>query len=109
MQTLATWPGPGWAQEDLDILDSLVNKINAGVLLFSSPGRRDGRKEGKNDRPTDRRMQFENFRSRKLSAWGMAVISNLVPGSAPGCRSGNAEKLSSTQAESGQAIKSAVA
>ena len=50
MQTLATWPGPGWAQEDLDILDSLVNKINAGVLLFSSPGRRDGRKEGKNER-----------------------------------------------------------
>ena len=32
-----------------------------------------------------------------------------VPGSAPGCRSGNGEKLSSTQAESGQAIKSAVA
>ena len=32
-----------------------------------------------------------------------------VPGSAPGCRSGNGEKLSSTQAESGQVTKSAVA
>ena len=32
-----------------------------------------------------------------------------VPGSAPGCRTGNGEKLSSTQAEPVQAIKSGVA
>ena len=32
-----------------------------------------------------------------------------VPGSAPGCRTGNREKLSSTQAEPVQAIKSGVA
>ena len=32
-----------------------------------------------------------------------------VPGSAPGCRTGNREKLSSTQAEPGLAIKSGVA
>ena len=37
------------------------------------------------------------------------TFSRSLPGSAPGCRSGNGEKLSSTQAESGQAIKSAVA
>ena len=37
------------------------------------------------------------------------VLVSHVPGSAPGCCSGNGEKLSSTQAESGQAIKSAVA
>ena len=32
-----------------------------------------------------------------------------IPGSAPGCRTGNREKLSSTQAEPVQAIKSGVA
>ena len=36
-------------------------------------------------------------------------MGNSVPGSAPGCRAGNGEKLSSTQAEPGQANKSAVA
>ena len=34
---------------------------------------------------------------------------NGLPGSAPGCRTGNGEKLSRTQAEPVQAIKSAVA
>ena len=33
----------------------------------------------------------------------------IIPGSAPGCRTGNREKLSSTQAEPFQAIKSGVA
>ena len=37
------------------------------------------------------------------------MFRDLVPWSSPGCRTGNGEKLSSSQAEPGQAIKSAVA
>ena len=40
---------------------------------------------------------------------GLDECPRILQGSAPGCHSGNGEKLSSTQAESGQAIKSAVA
>ena len=39
----------------------------------------------------------------------LAGSKSHLPGSAPGCRTGNGEKLSSTQAEPVQAIKSAVA
>ena len=40
--------------------------------------------------------------------WNAEIIGYCVPWSAPGFRNGNGEKLSRTQAEPGQAIKSAV-
>ena len=46
-----------------------------------------------------------SLKFRECSSW----LSIYIPGSAPGCRTGNGEKLSSTQAEQSQDIKSAVA
>ena len=56
-------------------------------------------------------VQNDTEKIRYVKSTSSFLISTKkgVPGSAPGCRPGNREKLSSTQAEPVQAIQSAVA
>ena len=56
-----------------------------------------------------RQLGWQRLLWQSATVTVLAIPNSFVPGSAPGCRIGNREKLSSTQAEPVLAIKSGVA